>query len=579
MRFEYWDLKLSFDDCVFMPYSFTQIEEDKTKTISFVFSFLIFVYFAVFLFIAVLCVNFFNYQAGPRAYSFHFFVLSFPHTLIILGFALIIVYVHWSYTTSNLIIKILGVLKAEKLNPKDSYHQMFQNIVDEVSVATGGKKMEAVVIPTMATNAFALADFSGRSVIGLTEGMLARLTRAQLEAVVGHEAAHIVSGDCLATTITTSLFELFSGMLRGFEAVFKGGSRRGGYSSMRVRARGGAGVIVFLLLIYALLSLTKLLSQLVRLFISRQREYRADAIAVRLTRDPLSLAEALYAISYRWRGGGLPAQELESIFIVNPVCSAVDEEDGLWSEMFSTHPPIDGRLAVLLDMAHSDVELVVNDVERQAQKPRTPVPEIETSHAQWMAHKDGAWQGPFNLMQMMTLGWMQPETWVQRLGGRKVQMVYQDKDIRHIVSKGEHGEKSGTYECPKCNLPLNLIAYEGTEVYKCSFCRGTLVGEKDIQRIIIRQEVGFSEKIKKIAEGIKREEKPAGFKAINRDPKTLHKCPKCLHPRTRMMRMFYTEVYHVEVDKCFMCGLVWFDGDELEVLQYLIEHSLNKSRS
>ncbi|MCK5014547.1 MAG: M48 family metalloprotease [Candidatus Omnitrophica bacterium] len=562
-----------------MPYSFTKIEEDKTKTISFVFFFLIFVYFAAFWLIAVLSVNFFNYQASPRAFTFHFTVLKFSQTLIIFGFAFIIGFVHWNWTTANLIVKILGVLKAEKLNPKDRYHQMFQNIVDEVSVATGGKKMEAVVIPTMAMNAFALADFSGQAVIGLTEGMLARLTRAQIEAVVGHEAAHIVSGDCLATTITTSLFELFSGVLRGFEAVFRGGGRQGGYSSMRVSARGGAGVIVFLMLIYMLLSVTKMLSQLVRLFISRQREYRADAIAVRLTRDPLSLAEALYAISYRWRGGGLPAQELESIFIVNPLYSAVDEGDGLLSEMFSTHPPIDGRLGILLDMAHSDVELVVKDVERQAQKPRTAVPEIKGSTTQWMAHKDGAWQGPFDMMQMMTLGWMRPETWVQRLGGKKVQMVYQDEDIRHIVSKGEPGKAGGAYQCPKCSLPLNVITYEGTEVHKCSSCRGTLVEEKDVQRIIIRQEVGFSERIKKIAEGISREEKLMAFKKINRDPKTLLRCPKCLHPRTRMMRMFYTEAYRVEVDKCFMCGLIWFDGDELEVVQYMIEHSLNKSRS
>ncbi|MCK5179971.1 MAG: M48 family metalloprotease, partial [Candidatus Omnitrophica bacterium] len=433
-----------------------------------------------------------------------------------------------------------------------------------------------VVIPTMAMNAFALADFSGQAVIGLTEGMLARLTRSQIEAVVGHEAAHIVSGDCLSTTITTSLFELFSGMLRGFEMIFKGGGRRGG---MRIHGRGSGGVIIFLILIYCLLFVTKLLSQIVRLFISRQREYRADAIAVRLTRDPLSLAEALYAISFRWRGGGLPAQELASIFTVNPTYSALDEENGLFSNMFSTHPPIEGRLDVLLDMAHSDVELVVKDIERQANRPRTDVPEVGTSSAKWVAHKDGAWQGPFNLTEMMTLGWMRPDTWIQRLGGKKVQLAYQDQDVRHIVSKAGPGKKSGAYECPKCSLPLNVISYEGTEVHKCSSCRGTLVGQNDLQRIIIRQEVGFSEKIKKIAVGIKREEKYSIKKVINRDPKTLHKCPKCRHPKTRMMRMFYTEVYRVEVDKCFACGLIWFDGDELEVLQYLIEHSLDKSRS
>ena len=52
--------------------------------------------------------------------------------------------------------------------------------------------------------------------------------------------------------------------------------------------------------------------------------------------------------------------------------------------------------------------------------------------------------------------------------------------------------------------------------------------------------------------------------------------PICQHGRAKMMRMFYTEAYHVEVDKCHTCGLIWFDQDELEVLQYLIESSVEK---
>ncbi len=483
-------------------------------------------------------------------------------------------YTHWAYTTGNLITKILGVLGAEKLNTKDKYHQMFSNIVDEVSVATGGRKLEPVIIPTMAMNAFALTDFSGRAVIGLTEGVLARLTRSQIEAVVGHEAAHIVTGDCLATTVTTSLFELFNGMLKGFEVIFKGGGRRGNYSSVRV-GRGGGPIILFLLLIYGLLAFTRFLSQLTRLFISRQREYRADAIATRLTRDPLSLAEALYAIAYRWRGGGLPAQELESIFIVNPVYAAIDENEGALSEMFSTHPPIDRRLNILLDMAHSDVELIVKDVERQAHKPRTDVPEVGNASTQWMTHKDGKWEGPFNLVQLMTFGWVRPDTWIKRIGEGEVQMAYQDKDLSSVVTKNDEGKQTGAFHCPKCNVPLNIVSYEGTEVYKCASCRGTLVGENDMKRIIIRQEVGFSDRIKKIALGIKLEEKAnrGNGQRINRDPKTLLKCPKCQFPKAKMMRMFYTEVYRVEVDRCFNCGRIWFDSDELEVLQYMIEHS------
>jgi len=557
-----------------MPYSFTQIEEDKTRTISFVFSALILFYFVTFWLIAALVKSYYGSQ-GTSTGTLQFSVLNFPQTLITIGVAAAFGYAHWTYTTANLIPKIIGVLKAEKLNPKDTYHQKFQNIVEEVSVATGGKKMEAVVIPTMAMNAFALADFSGRSVIGVTEGMLARLTRAQLEAVVGHEAAHIVTGDCLTTTITSSLFELYSGLLKGFELMFVGGGvHRRRYISVRGRGVGGAAVLV--LLIYALLVVTKFLSQIVRLFISRQREYRADAIAVRLTRDPLSLAEALYAIKYRWRGNGLAAQELEAIFTVNPTYSSIDERDGLWAEMFSTHPPMEGRLKILLDMAHTDAESMVQEVERKSHRPRISVPQVSTASTQWTVNREGKWQGPFNLAQLATLGWMRPETWVQRVGERDVTMAYEDSDIGHMITQSSEGDKGSAYHCPKCQIPLSHVMYEGTEIYKCPFCQGTLVGENDIQRIIIRQEVGFSDKIKKIAEGIQKEDQLGTSKVIDRDPKTMLKCPTCQHHLEKMLRMFYTEAYRVEIDKCFTCGHLWFDKDELEVVQYLIEATVEK---
>jgi len=558
-----------------MPYSFTQIEEDKSKTIRLVFFTLIIFYFLSLWIIAAIVKSYFEYQLLSGRGSFHFSALNFQQTFVTLGIAVAAGYAHWKYTTHNLINKMLGVLNAEQLNPNDTYHQMLKNIVEEVSVATGGKKMEVVVIPTIAMNAFAIADFSGRAVIGVTEGILARLTRAQIEAIVGHEAAHIVTGDCLATTITTSLFELYSGLLKGFELMLHGAGR--GRSSVRVR--GGGGAIAIILLVYILLHLTRLLSQMVRLFISRQREYRADAIAVRLTRDPLSLAEALYAIKYHWRGNGLPAQELEAIFTVNPTFSNLDERNGLWAEMFATHPPMKERLAVLLSIAHSDTKTLIEEVEKKSERPRSEVPEIETTSAKWVVNKGGTWQGPFNLIQMMTLGWMKPETWVKRVGDADITMAYEDTAISSVIGATKDRAKTGVFQCPKCNIPLNLVTYEGAETYKCSFCRGTLVRENEIKRIIIRQDVGFSDRIKKIAEGIEKEDRLGGLFTINRDPNTMLVCPKCQHVRSKMMRMFYTEVYRVEIDKCFTCGLIWFDKDELEVLQYLIEKCFDKSHS
>lgn len=553
-----------------MPYSFTTIEKDKTTTIGFVFSFLILFYFVAFWLIVALGRSYL--YSNDRTFVFQ--SLDLGQSVVVLGIALIIGYGHWSYATSNLITKILGVLKAESLNPKDTYHQQLQNIVEEVSVATGGTKIGPVVVPTIAMNAFAIADFSGRAVIGVTEGMLARLTRAQLEAVVGHEAAHIVTGDCLATTVTTSLFGLYSGMLKGFEVLCRGGGSGRRYSS--VEFRGGGQAAVFLVLIYALLLITKSLSQMAQLFISRQREYRADAIAVRLTRDPLSLAEALYAITYHWRGAGLPAQELESIFTVNPVYSALDEQRGLRADMFSTHPPTEERIGILLNMAHGDAQSLVKEVERKAKRPRIPVPQANAAAKEWLVQKDGEWKGPYTLAQLPALGWVTPETWIQAVGEDKVRMLYEDKDVQQAVYKTQQGEDSGVYLCPRCQAALQPLNYEGAEVFQCGCCQGTLVGETEIQRIVIRQEVGFSERVKRIAEGIRKEERIHGTRIIARDPKLLFTCPRCRHIKATMLRMFYTEVYRVEIDKCHTCGMIWFDKDELEVVQYLIEDAVEK---
>ena len=553
-----------------MPYSFTQIEKDKTNIIGLVFSFLIFFYFSTFWLVIALGRSFLYSPHG----TFTFRGLGLGQSMLVFGMAAIVGYAHWSYTTSNLIFKILGVLKAEALNPKDTYHQRLKNIVEEVSVATGGRPMEAVVVPTMAMNAFAISDFSGRAVIGVTEGLLARLTRAQLEAVVGHEAAHIVTEDSLATTITSSLFELYNGILKGFELLCRGGSQGEGVGS--VRFRGSARAAVFLLLIYILIVISKTLSQLARLFISRQREYRADAIAVRLTRDPLSLAEALYAIAYRWRGAGLPAQELKAIFTVNPAYSELDEQNGVLADMFSTHPPIENRIGILLDMAHTDAETLVKGVERQANRPRTAVPGADGTPKEWTVHKDGEWTGPFNLQQLSGMEWIKPDTWIQKAGEDKVKLVYEDPEVRRSLFQPGHKRDGGIYDCPRCRETLQPVIYEGVEVYKCGCCQGTLVGEKDIQRIIIREDIGYSERIRKIAEGIRKEETTFGVKVIKRDPKMMFTCPNCRHIKAKMLRMFYTEVYRIEIDRCFTCGMIWFDQDELEILQYMIEDAVEK---
>lgn len=554
-----------------MSYSFTQIEKDKTRVIGFVFLFLIAFYFGVFWLTALLVRNFglyeyTSYQSTPL------FFLDLRDSLIVFVLAVLIGYGHWSYSVSGLTEKVSRILRAEPLNPRDHYHQRLQNIIDEVCVATGGEKIEGKVVLTTAMNAFALMDFEGRRIIGVTEGLLARLSRPQLEAVVGHEAAHIVSGDCLATTVTSSLFSLYSGLLKGLGSVLRAtrsSSRRG----------GGGGVIGLLAAVYVLLWITRGMSHLARMFISRQRECRADAVAVRLTRDPLSLAEALYAIGYRWRGSGLAAEELESIFIVNPAYSAVDERTGWFADLFSTHPPLQKRLEVLLGMAHANLEAVIQTVERAANRPRSPVPGtgsgLASAGPQWMVYRNGLWEGPLGLARLLTLEGLQSETWIQRIGAPDIKMAYEDQDIMRAFNNTQ----TGAYRCPQCGIFLTTVIYEGVEIDECSFCRGVLVAEQDIARIILRREVGFSEGVMRLAQKMREQAKigQGNQGTLLRDPRILLACPRCPQGKGRMMRMFYTEAYRVEIDKCLGCGSIWFDKDELELLQCLIEKQTEAS--
>lgn len=550
-----------------MPYSFTQIEKDKSKTIGLIFGFMILFYFAMIFGIALFIKNFLYVQQYP-AYTYEtipFQFFSIPDSIFIFAVALIVAVLHWMYSTSGLLNKILFALNAHTLDGNDKYHQMFANIIEEVCVATGGTKITGVVIPSSAMNAFALCDTGGRAVIGVTEGVLARLTRAQIESVVAHEAAHIVSGDCVDTTITSSLFELYGSLLSGIgnSLRFTGGRSR----------RGGGGAIVIILVIYLALIVMRGASYLLRMFVSREREYRADSIAVRLTRNPLALAEALYAIGYHWRGAGLPAEELEAIFISNPKPSFLDEKDSLWAELFSTHPPLDKRIGVLLDMAHTEAQVVIDAVKNQDNRPRVTPPTAKSDNSQWMANKEGKWAGPFNLNDLKTLSWLRPDTWIQRLGEKQVKRGSEDTLIANIfVNEQEKVIKKN--HCPKCVASLKALDYEGVEVLQCPLCCGVLVSETGVQKILLRREVGFSERITHLAELLK---KPENYNSKCKIPQKadLLKCPHCAEDYRHMIRMFYTSVYRVMVDRCNACRSIWFDRDELEVLQCLLEGSIS----
>jgi heat shock protein HtpX len=525
-----------------MPLTFIDIEREKNWRIAVFFLVLLLLYVAVIAGSAALLVPF----SAPASARFWTFTLA--ASFLAAG-------IHFWFSASDSVTTVMRVLNARPPEPQDEVHRMFFNVMEEVQVATGNRRqVQAAVIPSLSMNALAAADLRGNALIAVTEGLLARLTRPQIESVVAHEAHHILSGDCLQTTVAASLFGTLSSALEQVKAA----------TQNRVFS------LPAFLLAWVLLQLGYLLN----LFISREREYRADAAAVRMTRNPLALAETLHALSRGWRGSGFIGSGLEMLCIVNPAATTLDESEGFWADLLSTHPPLRRRIDILLRMARVPVTELDRRAENRAAASRSASP--ATYYA--MSPRQ-LWEGPFTAAELAGLPWLSPLTWMTTTDRQAAERAWKDPVISRIfldrLSRDERGEADGP--CPSCRQPLIAMHYEGTPLHRCAFCAGTLVETSRIPRIIARtgRERPCSERITSLARAVMNENQRrsvlrriggAGASPVPKLP-----CPRCAAP---MHRGFYSQAHLVEIDRCSNCGLTWFDQDELEMLQCLIESRL-----
>lgn len=236
---------------------------------------------------------------------------------------------------------VMSVSRAT-LVTKDQHPQLY-NIVEEMQIAAGlGRMPEVYIVADDALNAFATGIRPEKSAIAVTDGLVERLSRDELQGVVAHEMSHIVNRDVLfmsfAGVLLGSITMVSEGFLRGF--FYSRGSRRGKLSG------GGRTHPAVLLVAIVFALLAPILARIFYFAISRRREYLADATAVRLTRYPEGLAAALEKIS------GNPV-DLEGynrftapLFIVDPLESTPSSQARLFS-VGSTHPPTRERIRIL----------------------------------------------------------------------------------------------------------------------------------------------------------------------------------------------------------------------------------------
>lgn len=184
------------------------------------------------------------------------------------------------------------------------------------------------IIPTQSPNAFATGRNPNHASVAVTQGILGLLNDEELEGVLAHELGHVRNRDILTSSIAATLAGAIT-MLSRFAFFFGGGGDR--------RRDSGLGSLMMLIL-------APIAAVLIQLWVSRTREYEADASGAHLTGNPYALASALEKISGYSKQVPLVASPSSAhLFIVAPLLSGQT-----WASLFSTHPPVKERVQRLI---------------------------------------------------------------------------------------------------------------------------------------------------------------------------------------------------------------------------------------
>ena len=249
--------------------------------------------------------------------------------VVAFGFALVMNFV--SYWFSDKIV--LASYGAQPIGEADA--PVVYRIVRNLATKARIPMPRLYLLPAEAPNAFATGRNPQHAAVAVTEGILRIMSEEELEGVLAHELSHVLNRDVLTSTIAATL--------AGAVMMLAYMARWAMFTGSRRDDEEGGGLNPIALIVTALLA--PIAAMLIQMAISRSREYEADASGARLTRNPLGLASALARLEQASQAIPMDASPATAhLFIVNPLSGRA------FMNLFSTHPPIEERIARLRAM-------------------------------------------------------------------------------------------------------------------------------------------------------------------------------------------------------------------------------------
>jgi len=235
---------------------------------------------------------------------------------------------------------VLSLSKAKFIEKRDNPE--LYRLVENLCITAGLPLPRIYIIDSPQPNAFATGRDAKHAAVAVTRGLLEKLERTELEGVLAHELSHIGNRDILLQTIIVVLVGFVAILTNFFFRIsFWGGT--GGRDR-----EGGQARLIMTLVALALVILAPIVAQLIKLAISRKREYLADSSGALLTRYPEGLASALEKISQDPNSLKGASDATSHLYIASPFKGK--EKTSWLHELYMTHPPIGERIKILRDM-------------------------------------------------------------------------------------------------------------------------------------------------------------------------------------------------------------------------------------